>query len=620
MGRRSGVEDDISLEGIDRRGVPAAGQRMTLERFVLCLLSCVFCLLCPAPAQAAPALDAVWRDRTGGLAWQRFDGAGRTLERGVLPDSFNSSASSPSSSVAETAPPGRKVPLGSLWKLFVHLWLVETGTEAPPYVSTGAASRREEESYCGDPGERIERDAALVRSCGLFFSPARLKISPEAWRAFWLSRLGSADAAPWLPELDAMRPETEVTPASLIAALEAAPPRAREAAAGILLARAFLRGAAGEPDAWVRHAGGGWRVKTFSWFRPAAHGKARFGGGAGWLSDGTALWFGGDGTGQSVMARFARSLAAALPAPEASLTPGCVRVRLFARYPLARVERQGGQPAAPGTLRGRYVASFDNGVSLPFQSDGEIRLTLDGRQPRLDARLGLDDYVARVLDREADARETEAARALAVAARSFLLNEAGREGNCLVIDDSSRKQRVSPNPASAAARAVAGFTTGLVLAGSPVAYHGVKAAPGRLAWRQAVAEARAGKDWLRILGEAFPQAELAALHDPTGLRCRRFPAAEAWLAGHAPRWQRLLRERLPGFEAPDPPQVCLLPHGNPFSEQDRGRIHLRALKTLDDRVALAHEYLHLGLRHHPSGRDELLVERWARTLAGGLHE
>jgi uncharacterized protein YfaQ (DUF2300 family) len=320
------------------------------------------------------------------------------------------------------------------------------------------------------------------------------------------------------------------------------------------------------------------------------------------------------------MARFARSLAAALPAPETSLAPGCVRVRLFARYPLARVERQGGRPAPPGALRGRYVARFENEVSLPFQSDGEIRLTEDGDRPRLDARLGLDDYVARVLDREADARETEAARALAVIARSFLLNEAGREGNCLAIDDSSRKQRVSPNPASAAARAVAGVTTGLVLAGAPVGYHGVQAAPGRLAWRQAVAEAKAGKDWVRILSEAFPQAELSALHDPTGLRCRRFPAAEAWLAGRAPRWQRLLRERLPGFEAPDLPQVCLLPHGKPFSEQDRGRIHLRALKTLDDRVALAHEYLHLGLRHHPSGRDEPLVERWARILAAGPHE
>jgi uncharacterized protein YfaQ (DUF2300 family) len=297
-----------------------------------------------------------------------------------------------------------------------------------------------------------------------------------------------------------------------------------------------------------------------------------------------------------------------------------VKVRLFARYPLARVEEPGGLPAAPGALRGRYVARFENGVSLPFQSAGEIRLTADGDRPRLDARLGLDDYVARVLDREADAGETEAARALAVVARSFLVNEAGREGNCLSIDDSSRKQRVSPNPASAAARAVAGFTSGLILAGSPVGYHGAEAAPGRLAWRQAVADARAGRDWLRILGEAFPRAELSALHDPTGLGCRRFPAAEAWLAGRAPRWQRLLREWLPGFEAPEAPQVCLLPHGRPFSEQDRGRIHLRALKTLDDRVALAHEYLHLGLKHHPSGRDEQLVERWARTLAGGPHE
>jgi uncharacterized protein YfaQ (DUF2300 family) len=578
--------------------------------FVLCLLFPASCLL------ASPALDAVWRDKaSGGLAWQRFDASGKTLERGVLPRLFLDSSAAP-----ESTPPGRKVPLGSLWKLFVYLYLVETRAEAPPYLNTGLEILREEESYCGDPGERIERDAALVRSCGLFFSPARLAISRQEWRAFWSSRLGSDAAAPWLADLDAMRPETEVTPESLILALEAAPPRAREDAASILLARAFLRHAADDPDAWVRHVGGGWRVKTFSWFHPGLDKKARFGGAAGWLADGTAVWFGGKGTGQGVMAGFGRHLAAVLPAPEVSLAPGCVMVRLFARYPLSRVERQGGRPAEPGALRGRYVALFKNGVSLPFQADGEIRLTREGNQARLDARLGLNDYVARVLDREADARETEAARALAVVARSFLLNEAGRQGNCLTIDDSSRKQRVSPNPPSEAARAVAGFTADLILSGAPVGYHGTKAAPGRLAWRQTVVEAKAGKDWVRILRQAFPQAELAALHDPTGLNCRRFPAAEAWLAEHAPRWQRALRERLPGFEAPDSPHVCLLPRGKPFSEQDRGRIHLRALKTLDDRVALAHEYLHLGLKHHPSGRDEALVERWARTLAGGMSE
>ncbi|MDR0441750.1 MAG: DUF2300 domain-containing protein, partial [Candidatus Accumulibacter sp.] len=41
------------------------------------------------------------------------------------------------------------------------------------------------------------------------------------------------------------------------------------------------------------------------------------------------------------------------------------------------------------------------------------------------------------------------------------------------------------------------------------------------------------------------------------------------------------------------------------------------LRTPEDRVTLAHEYLHLGLRRHPSGHDEALVERWARRLIDG---
>ncbi|MDR1660840.1 MAG: DUF2300 domain-containing protein, partial [Azoarcus sp.] len=128
------------------------------------------------------------------------------------------------------------------------------------------------------------------------------------------------------------------------------------------------------------------------------------------------------------------------------------------------------------------------------------------------------------------------------------------------------------------------------------------------------AASRAGKPWDILLREAFPLADLAAMHDPAGLPCQRFAAAEDWLAARAPQWHRILQERLRGFEPPPAPRVCLLPYGTPFSEQDRNRIHVRGLKTVEDRLTLTHEYLHLGLRHHPSGHDEDLVERWARRL------
>ena len=584
-----------------------------------------------APTSLTPALEALWFEGEGLTQWRTFDAAGQQID-GAL---FHHPAIAPGA----VLPGSEQVPLGSLWKLLVYLWLVETGHPAPDYVCTGARgnsaaarARREEESYCCDPGQGIDRDTALVRSCAPFFAPQRLGIKADEWREFW-GNGGRFNAVGKIADLAAMKPETQVTPLELLAVLTSESfgavasknQQAREQAANVLLARAF---GANHGTETIRHFGGRLRVKTFSWFKPDG---SRYGGGAGWLSDGTPIWFAGEGTGQQVMARYAKTLAAVADeamgsdfvAQAAFTSAGCVKVRLFARYPLTRVEKAGGATARAGHLRGRHVAVFDNKVTLPFTANGELTLTLETGKPRIVARLGLDDYVARVLDREADARETEAARALSVVVRAYLLNEASMEGNCFVIDDSSRAQRVSPNPPSAAARAVASFTSGLTLAGSPVGYHTDTAGENRMAWKAAVAASRAGQPWDNILRQAFPKADLVAMHDPSGVNCAPFTAAETWLAAAAPRWQRILERQLPGFEAPPPPQICRLAQGRrgrPFSEQERNRIHIGSLKSAEDRITLAHEYLHLGLAHHPSGHDETLVEAWARKLIGEIHE
>ena len=62
------------------------------------------------------------------------------------------------------------------------------------------------------------------------------------------------------------------------------------------------------------------------------------------------------------------------------------------------------------------------------------------------------------------------------------------------------------------------------------------------------------------------------------------------------------------------PAVCRLGAGTPYSEQSRNRIFVRGLATREDRITLAHEYLHLGLRKHPRGQDERTVEQLARRL------
>jgi uncharacterized protein YfaQ (DUF2300 family) len=596
------------------------------------LLIIALCLILNAARAATPqpAFEVLWFEGEGLMNWRTFDAAGRQIDAAM----FHDPPIAPGA-VSPDAPGHGLAPLGSLWKLLVYLWLVETDHPAPDYVCTGArgnsaAARalREEESYCCEPGQRIDRDTALMRSCAPFFSPRRLGIKADEWRKFW-GNGGKWNAVGRISDLAAMKPETRVTPLELVSVLAgntfgdtaSKTRQARDQAANVLLARAF--GPNRETDV-IRHLGGRLRVKTFSWFRPDG---SRYGGGAGWLIDGRPIWFAGEGTGQQVMARYAKTLAGVLDEavegaliPRTAFAPGCVKVRFFARDPLARVEKPGGATARTGVLRGHHVAVFANKVTLPFTANGELTLSMEKGKPRLDARLGLDDYVARVLDREGDARETEAARALAVVARSYLLNEARVEGNCLAIDDSSRKQRVSPNPPSAAARAAATFTSGLRLASAPVGFHSETPGENRMAWKTAVAASRAGQPWDRILQHAFPTADLVAMHDPAGVSCTPFIEAEAWLAAAALRWQGILERDLPGFEAPPAPKICRLAHGRPFSEQDRNRIHLHRLKSVEDRVTLAHEYLHLGLAHHPSGHDEALVEGWARKLIGEIHE
>jgi uncharacterized protein YfaQ (DUF2300 family) len=257
---------------------------------------------------------------------------------------------------------------------------------------------------------------------------------------------------------------------------------------------------------------------------------------------------------------------------------------------------------------------FVNGQQLALHSAGELRLEsgADG-VPRLRGRFGVNDYVARVIDREASAQETEAARALAVAARSYLQQNARLEQGCQAIADSSATQRVSPNPPTQAALAAARWTDRLIVDGVAVRYHRDQAGPDTLSWQDAVRAGRAGRHFDELLAQAYPAGVLTT-SDNSGRSCVRLRGNEAWLARAAPRWRRVL-VREPGFEAPpQAPLICELPFGAPYSEQHRNRIFMRALATREDRITLAHEYLHLALRRHPRGQDEAYVERMARRL------
>ena len=551
-------------------------------RGLSCLLAAALFVLAPL-ARGATLDVAWWKDGKLTALQLRDDGSSK-------PAAFDGA---------------RLVPLGSLWKLFVYAYAVDRKLPTPEYSCTGR--QPQEEVYCCEPGKRIGRDAALAQSCGLFFAPARLMIERRPWQAYWAERLGGVPD--WLSDPARLTPGRLVTLRSLMAAL-ASLPAASRAEAGSALLHVVLGARGANTVGWF---GSRLRVKTFSWHeqeRPAQ----RLGGAAGWLADGTPVWFAGEGTSSAILQAWAARLAAVLPAAVPAADAGCVVVDYFARYPVRSV-MQGGVAAEPGALNGRYQVKFDNGQSLALTSRGELALARDAQaRIHLSGRFGINEYVARVIDREGGSAEPEAAKALAVAARSYLQQNAVWAEGCQRIADSSAAQRVSPNPASAPARAIAQWTDQLVLSGARVHYHRDKASKDTMAWSAALAQARAGRRFDEILAAAWPQAELDTLAGGGTRQCERLPAAEAWLARELPHWERLLRAE-PGYERPaELPAVCRLAGGAPSSEQSRNRVFVRGLATREDRITLAHEFLHLGLRNHPRGQDEQLVEQLARRL------
>lgn len=541
-------------------------------------------LLLAAPAWSASLDVAWWRDgkmevhqlRQGGTAPPPFDGA-------------------------------RQVPLASLWKLFVYVYASDNKVAMPDYRCGG---RDPEEVYCCDAGQSIGHDVALAQSCGPFFSPRRLMITATPWRQYWTGRLGAAPAGDfaWLSDPAQLAPARTVRLDSLLRALDSIPAASRADAEAALL-RVVLDGRGAGTARWF---GSQLRVKTYSWHERRRTDE-RIGGAAGWLADGTPIWFGGAGGSSNVFEQWAPRLAASLPPVGVADDGGCVVVDYFKRYPIRTVRGERGV-AAPGPLNGRYHVQFDNGQNLALRSAGELMLLQEkGGRPQLRGRFGVNEYVARVLDREANANEPEAAKALAIAARTYLQQNAVTVAGCQQIADSSATQRVSPSPATPAALAIARWTDQLIVDGVTVRYHSNQASEGTMAWSEAVRQARQGKHYDELLAAAYPGGALSTFGN-TGARCRRLAQNEDWLARSVPRWQRvLLREA--GYEAPpQAPLVCALQSGAPYSEQSRNRIYMRPLATREDRITLAHEYLHLGLRNHPRGQDEEYVERLARRL------
>ena len=497
----------------------------------------------------------------------------------------------------EPLPDSLQAPLGSVWKLFVYAWLVDTGAREPAYECRGQSK---EEVYCCTAGGKIERDQALVKSCGLYFEPARLGIDVSGWRAYWQVR----QSPQWLLDLPSLQPATRVSVVELLRMLALMP--AQDQARRVLL-DVLLNAADGNV---VGELGSRLRVKTWSWLgdRDAA---SRQGGFAGWTADGTPIWAGGRGTSQRVLRDYAQALSVVLPTSWPVEAGKCVEVDLFSRYPLQRV-MSGDRVMSSGLLRGDYRVEFVNGNQLDIHSDGDLFLLNDSPSPKLVARLDREEYVARVLQREASAEPVEAAKALAVAIRTYLLQNATRRGDCLSIDDSSQHQRVAPRPATAQVRSIAAWTSDLVLAGSTVTYHSNQPGLDRLSWQLAVDQANAGQRYDAILLHAYPRANLSRWDNPVA-SCEALPAAQDWLQKQRRGWRPRLESEA-GYNEVSTFAVCRLAFGRPFVDRERQRIYARGVLSLQDRLDLTHEYLHLAFEAHPNGQDETYIEGLARHL------
>ncbi|WP_018604467.1 DUF2300 domain-containing protein [Uliginosibacterium gangwonense] len=499
-------------------------------------------------------------------------------------------------------------PLGSVWKLFVYGYLVAQRKESGDYQCHG---KDREEVYCCEPGGHIGREEALQRSCGLYFEPQRLSLKTQSWQNFWRER----GAPEWLQQLSRLREDTRVSVDSLLAALDAFPEEARQQSAQTLLGVLTRPNAGGAIEAY----GGLLRGKTWTMPDPQ-HPGMHLGGAAGWLADGRPFWLGGTGAGIEVLRKAAPALQDYLTQMHVPDDASCVEVRFFDRYPLSAVlSMPGREPAKPGRLEGDFLAVFTKGTSLPFSAHGELRLVREQGAWVVRGRLGLNDYVARVVEREGSSQPQAAAQALAVAARSYLVQQAERRAGCYVIRDSSATQRVGPRPPGRAARQIADWSTDLVLRGAPVRYHTDRDAPGILSWRRAREQAEQGLGFERILAQAFPAASLGGIASRQENDCVVATQAQRWLKDNVPRWRNRL-EREEGYVEPETlPTICLTGAERPFADTDRHRLHVRGWASQEDRIALAHEYLHLAFEGHPRAYDEVLVERLARQLIMEVH-
>ena len=497
---------------------------------------------------------------------------------------------------------------GSLWKMWVMVYFKEKNLTPPDYICKGGDP---EEVFCCTPGKKIGMKDAFAKSCGRYFEQSLSVIKDSDWKNFWKEEMAFTDG-PLIQGFPSEDTRTSVT--WILGALE----RVRTHAQNLKSIEADMLSTqlTGTLKNSKKDFGGEIRVKTYTIRNPKDE-KHFLGGFAGWRRDGSAIWVRGEGKSDAVARAVSLSQDAKDRLLESLMTSSSssiaqVQVAFFDRYPIRRIN--GAVKPQNGPLHGKVVLEFENGNHLEFYSQGEIQVRYSKKgKPLLTGHFSLDEYVARVMDREIKSEPVEAAKAFSILMRTFLVQNAIRSNDGYWIQDSSHLQRVSIQKASRESLKIAGFTTGMILKGEKVSYHSISTSKNRIGWEAAKKMAADGFQYHEILSETFHRATLSALEEKNEPLCAALPDAEVWLNQQSKIWKpRLLQKE--GFNEPKPYRICKLEGRQPYTDIQEKKIFVNFKGDTEDQITLAHEYLHLAFASHPVGHQDPTIEKMAKEL------
>lgn len=499
-----------------------------------------------------------------------------------------------------------KSPLGSLWKLFVYAYNKENINSSPPYTCNGILN---EEIFCCRKGESIGEDEALAKSCGLFFSPYRLRISAKKWKDFWKQRNLELE---WLINLHKLKPETNVSVDELLLALEIVKelPRAKDSLDKALV-NVVLEGTA---KGSLSDLGAFSRIKTFTWNKAGTK-DGYVGGVGGWLSDGTVIWGMGDGRSSEYLERVSSTLDEYWKSTIKVKSKECVTIRYFHDYKIKSVfDLADNEEASEGALNGTYKINFYSGKDLIINSNEDLFLKRSHGQLVIDGRMNMNSYIARVLDREVNNKFESAAEAFSIVIRSYIKERSEMISGCYHVIDSSKFQRVSASIPTSNSVKISLKTSGLILNNaSAIRYHLNKEGKNKISWVRAKELDLYGNNFEEILKSFYPNSQVTYYTNRYTSSCGIMDKAYKWLKKKSSRWHTAL-VRQAGYERPNHFKVCKLNSGAPFSNKETNEIFVRGFDSFENQYSIAHEYLHLAFKYHPIGNSEKEIDRLAKKL------